>query len=397
MKIRRTIPPTAAPLDWTDVWGGLSGVFSRERSGQNLEEEMKELFAARSVFAVSSGKAAFALILRALSALSPKKEVIIPAYTCFSVPSAILKVGLKVKLCDLDPSTLDFDYKSLEEIVGENTLCVVASHLFGRPSNLDRINALCRFRGIYVVEDAAQAMGGTYQGRPVGALGDAGFFSFGRGKNLTCGSGGLILTNSAPIAAMIGKYYSGLETPGFSESFGEFLKLFLMKVFIHPALFWFPEGLAFLKLGETFFYEDFPIKRLSRLKRGWLRTWKRRLEASNGDRARNASYFIKALNAKTPREGGYPYLRLPVLMDSQEQRNRLHTRSKEWGLGLSIMYPSPIHEIKEISAQFRGEEYPLAKEIAARLLAVPTHSFLSEGDKRAIADLINGRVALARD
>jgi dTDP-4-amino-4,6-dideoxygalactose transaminase len=123
---------------------------------------------------------------------------VIPAYTCFSVPAAVLKAGLRPVLCDINPSTFDFDHALLERTLNGNTLCVVAHHLFGIPSNIERVRALSRARGIFVVEDAAQAMGVESHGRSLGTLGDVGLFSLGRGKAITCGSGGIIVTNSAP-------------------------------------------------------------------------------------------------------------------------------------------------------------------------------------------------------
>ncbi|TAK08330.1 MAG: aminotransferase class V-fold PLP-dependent enzyme [Candidatus Manganitrophaceae bacterium] len=389
MKVQRTIPPAAAPLYWRDLFCGFGGIFSGEKSVQNFEAEIKEYFGVQYVFAVSSGKAALALILRALKTLSSKNEVLIPAYTCFSVPSAIVKAGLKVKLCDIDPATLDFDYKMLEKRVNENTLCVVPNHLFGIPSDLDRIQSLCRVRGIYVVEDAAQAMGGVYKGNKLGTIGDVGFFSFGRGKNITCGSGGVILTHSQQIASAIEKEYSGLERPTFLENMKEFVSLVMMKIFIYPALFWFPNGLPFLKLGETFFYTDFPMKRFSGIKSGWMRKWKERLERSKQDRAENGAYFIKSLRAGIPRGNDIPYLRLPIVIETVEKRNRIYSLSRERGLGLSVMYPTAVNEIEEIKADFKGEAFPSAKEIAEKLLTVPVHALVSDRDKRAITELVN--------
>lgn len=389
MKVQRTLPPAAAPLDWKDLWYGLGGIFSGEKSIRRFEEETKKYFGVRYAFTVSSGKAALALILRALKTLSSKREVLIPAYTCFSVPSAVVKAGLRVRLCDIDPSTLDFDYKMLEKQVNEDTLCVVPNHLFGIPSDLDRIQALCRFQEIYVIEDAAQAMGGVYKGRKLGTIGDVGFFSFGRGKNLTCGSGGVILTNSQKIAAAIEKEFSELEKPGFFENVKELISLVLMKVFIRPALFWFPNGLPFLKLGETFFYKDFPMKRFSGMKSGLLRRWKERLERSQQDRAENGSYFVKSLRAHIPGGKDLPYLRLPIVIESVEKRNRIYLLSREKGLGLSAMYPTAINEIEEIRGDFEGESFPASKEIAERLLTVPVHAFVSDRERGAIIELIN--------
>lgn len=396
MKLQRTLPPTAAPMYWKDLGYGLLGTFCGEASVERFEEEMKEYFGVEQVFTASSGKAALTLILRALKSISPKTEVLIPAYTCFSVPSAIVKAGLRVKLCDIDFATLDFDYKLFEEAVTENTLCVIPSHLFGVPSDLDRIESVCRFRGVYIVEDAAQAMGGVYKGRKLGTIGDVGFFSFGRGKNITCGSGGAILTNSQQIGSIIEKEISHLERPGFFEMARELISVLLMKIFIHPALFWFPQGLPFLRVGETFFYKDFPIKKLSRLKQGWMRKWKERLEQSNQQRIRNVSYFMKSLHATILGKEGIPYLRLPLLMESLEERNRIFSLSREKGLGLSVMYPTPINEIEEMKAEFDGQAFPSAKDVAEKLLTVPVHALLRDRDKTAIAELINGFSFCAR-
>lgn len=390
MKPQRTIPPAAAPIDWRDFWYGLVGFFSGEKSIQRFESEIKKYFGVRYVFSVSSGKAALTLILCALKRLSPKREVLIPAYTCFSVPSAVVKAGLKVRLCDIDPKTLDFDYQGLEKAVDENTLCIVPNHLFGIPSDLDRIQSLCRDRGLYIVEDAAQAMGGEYKGKKLGTIGDVGFFSFGRGKNITCGSGGVILTNSEQIASMVEKELSRLERPGLFESIQALIALLFMKVFIRPTLFWFPSGLSFLKLGETFFHWDFPLKRFSGMQGGWMRRWKERLEQAQQARMKNAASFIQSLHADTPGRNDIPYLRLPVVVESVEKRNRIYSISRKRGLGLSVMYPTAINEIEEIKTEFKGEEFPFAKEIAERLLAVPVHSLLSDRDKGAITELVNG-------
>src|SRR5438128_7129737 len=213
MKIGRTLPPAAAPLCGADLWHGVSGILSPERALRALEKEIRRHFAASDVFLVSSGTAALTLALMALKSLSPKTEVVIPAYTCFSVPAAILQAGLRPALCDISPETFDFDHALLKEALNANTLCVLSHHLFGVPSDIEGIRALCRGRGIFVVEDAAQAMGVEDKGRRLGTIGDVGIFSLGRGKNITCGSGGIILTNSAPIARATARTYANLEIP----------------------------------------------------------------------------------------------------------------------------------------------------------------------------------------
>jgi perosamine synthetase len=396
MKFRRTIPPTAAPMEAGDLLHGLAGMISPKRFTKRLESEIKECFGVRHVFFVSSGKAALALILAALKGLSGKKQVVIPAYTCFSVPSAIVKAGLEIVLCDIDSTSFDFDHSMLGKVVGPDTLCVVSSHLFGIPSDVDRVNKLCRDREIFVVEDAAQAMGGKHNGKMLGTIGDIGFFSLGRGKNITCGSGGVIVTNSDTLAGAISRQYSGLPESSFIEDLKELMSFALMAVFIHPALYWFPEGLPFLKLGQTEFNPDFPMKKLSGMKAGLLRNWRERLERSGRVRAETAAYFHKRIGLKAFWQDSVSYLRFPVVIDSREIRDEICSLSGIRGLGVSRMYPTAINEIEEIRKYFAGKSFPSASRVAEGLLALPTHQFLSEADKEGICKLFDERFAFKR-
>lgn len=395
MKIKRTIPPAAAPINLKDLLHGVAGFFfgkKYKKYMKRLEDELKEYFGVQHVFLVSSGKAALTLILQALKSLNPdKKEVLIPAYTCFSVPSAIVKAGLKVSLCDIDPSNFDFDYELVEKTINKETLCLIPDHLFGIPSDMDRIIRLCKERGIFVVEDAAQAMGGSYNGKKLGTIGDIGFFSLGRGKNITCGSGGIIVTNSDIIAGKIQKEYARLESDNILETIKEFIRVIFISLFINPSLYWFPSGLPFLRLGETIFYKKFPIKRLSGMQAGLLRRWKKQLEESNQIRRENSKYFCSTLTSTLTFHNGdsIPFLRLPFTVKSREIKERIYSFSKKGGLGISPMYPTSVNEIEEIRDQFNGKAYPSAKRVPETLLTIPTHQLLKEKDREEICKLFN--------
>ncbi len=399
MKVQRMVPPAAAPLKIRDLVQGLRGLLEPEKIRKNLKQELRDYFNVKHVFLVSSGKAALAMILLALKSLSPdRRQVLIPAYTCFSVPSAIVKAGLDVALCDMDPDHFDYNYKLLPDAVGMNTLCVVAGNLFGVPSDTSRIVDICKGKGIYVVEDAAQAMGGTRQNRLIGTIGDVGFFSLGRGKNITCGSGGIIVTNSDVIAAALDALYAQLPEPGFLENGGEFLKAIILALFIRPSLYWFPAGLPFLKLGETFFYRDFPVQRLSGMKAGMLKHWRRRLEEYNRARKANAEYYCKTLQKginlqpESRREliAADALLRFPILADSREIRDDVISSLSKRGFGVSRMYPAPIHRIEEIKSAFSGQEYPAAQRLSDRLFTVPVHPLVSKRERSALCEELNG-------
>ncbi len=395
MKVQRMLPPAAAPLKLGDIVQGLRGVVEPEKIQKTLKQGLSEYFNVKHVFLVSSGKAALTMILLALKSLSPsRRQVLIPAYTCYSVPSAIVKSGLDVALCDIDPDHFDYNYDLLPGAIGMNTLCVVAGNLFGVPSDTERIVELCRSKGIYVVEDAAQAMGGTHNKRLIGTIGDVGFFSLGRGKNITCGSGGIIVTNSDAIASALETLYAQLPEAGLLENGVEFLKAILLALFIRPSLYWLPAGLPFLKLGETFFYWDFPIRRLSGMQAGMLKHWRRRLEDYNRARKENAAYYCTTLqngvNLKTGacREvtTADALLRMPVLANSREMRDDILARLSKRGFGVSRMYPGPINRIEEIKSAFSGKEYPAAQMLADRLFTVPVHPLVSKRERGVLCE-----------
>jgi dTDP-4-amino-4,6-dideoxygalactose transaminase len=388
MRIGRTVPPAAAPLGWTDLGHAAAGIFSPGRSLRTLELEIRRHFGIRHVFLVSSGTAALTLTLKALKALSGRSEVVIPAYTCFSVPAAVARAGLRPVLCDIDPSTFDFDHALLEQALGADTLCVLAHHLFGIPSDIERTRALCAARGIFVVEDAAQAMGAEDKGRPLGTLGDVGIFSLGRGKNITCGSGGIIVTRSDEIAGAMARECLQLEAPSPAELLKELLQVVLMAVFIRPRLYWIPAALPFLRLGQTIYPRRIRMWRLSGMQAGLLRNWRSNLARSNRIRSETATYFSQRLPLPLAHGPAHPYLRLPVFVASPGERDRICAVSRERGLGLSIAYPTAIDEIPEVRVAVRGRRFPAAQRVAECLLTIPTHHLLAEEDKAAIAECV---------
>ncbi|HET9359372.1 MAG TPA: DegT/DnrJ/EryC1/StrS family aminotransferase [Vicinamibacterales bacterium] len=384
MRIGRSVPPAAAPFGWQDLGHAVAGAWSPVRAIHAREEEIREHFGVPHVFLVSSGTAALTVTLAALKSLSSKTEVVIPAFTCFSVPAAVLKAGLRPVLCDIDPATFDFDHALLEQTLTDNTLCVVAHHLFAIPSDIARLKAMCQPRGIVVVEDAAQAMGVRSGAGYLGTLGDVGIFSLGRGKTITCGSGGIVITRSDRIADAVHQRYLRLRFPSRAEMWLDFVRILLMAVFIRPSLYWVPAAMPFLRLGETIFPKDVPLRLLSGLKAGFLRHWRRRLHDSIQIRSETAADFSRQLSLHPVHGPAHPYLRLPVLAATPGDKDRIHALSRRLGLGMSVAYPTSVNEIRQISAAFHGREFPNAKRVAEHLLTIPTHHWLSEADRCAI-------------
>ena len=390
MKIQRTIPPSAAPIYLKDLLYGIYGILSKDSINQ-FESELRTYFEVKHVFLLSSGKAALTLILLALKSLSNKNKVLIPAYTCYSVPSSILKANLKIHISDVNPVTLDFNFDLLKKNIDNNTLCVVPSHLFGIPSNVSELKSFCKDKRVFIVEDAAQAMGVSWNGNKLGTLGDVGFFSLGRGKNITCSSGGIIITNSDEIANSINKYYSRLnKEPGY-ECIKTILMVIFMILFVYPVLYWFPAGLPFLKLSKTKFYRNFAINKINGFKAGLLWNWRKRLKQYNKFRVENGKYYFNQLSliGKTPKfDNNLPFLRFPVMLRDSELKKKICSISKQKGLGISPMYPTAINGIKEIHKLVQNFNCPAAEKIAETLVTFPTHSLINERDRKKLSAIL---------
>jgi dTDP-4-amino-4,6-dideoxygalactose transaminase len=392
MRIGRTLPPAAARLTAVDAWHGIRSAFDGDRAIRALEEDFRQQFGVGHVFSLSSGTAALLVTLTALKSLSSRREVVMPAFTCYSVAAAVVHAGLTPVLCDVDAETFDFDEGQLARLVRDRTLCVIAHHLFGVPAAIATVRGLCERHGAFLVEDAAQALGIDANGARLGTLGDAGIFSFGRGKHVTCGSGGMVVTNSAPIAAAVGRQYASIAAPPRGRQAIEFLKTVLMLIFIRPWLYWVPAALPWLGLGRTTYPSRIAVNRLSGFQSGLLRRWRLRLERSNDARQAAVSYFARALSLRESAEAR-PYLRLPVVAPDARTRQRVCALAERRGLGIAVAYPTPINEIPEIAPAFDGQRFPSASRLSERLLTLPTHHWLSERDKRAIAAICRDLVA----
>lgn len=142
--------------------------------------------------AVASGTAALILALQA-AGVGPGDEVVVPPYTFIATVTAALFLGAIPVFADVDPQTLCLDAASASAAIGPRTKAVLPVHFAGCPADLERLAALCRHTGVALVEDACQAPGAAWAGRPVGSWGRFACFSFQESKNLSAGEGGAVL------------------------------------------------------------------------------------------------------------------------------------------------------------------------------------------------------------
>lgn len=168
-----------------------------EKAVYNFEQNMKKYLGAKHFFALTSGHAALVSILTALG-IGPGDEVIVPAYTYVATAHAVLQCGAIPVIADIN-DTLTIDADAAEKKISKYTKAIIPVHMQGMPCDMDAIMGLAKKHNLFVIEDACQGIGGSYKGKKLSTIGDAGAFSFQQAKNITAGEGGAVITNNSQI------------------------------------------------------------------------------------------------------------------------------------------------------------------------------------------------------
>lgn len=399
MPIKRTLPPASAPLSIVDIINGLAGLAQSRKTLNHVSETICEDFRVDHAFFVSSGKAAITLTLQALSKMHPEKTMlVVPAFNCYSVPSAIFRAGLTVQPCDIDPYTLNFNTDELDKILDRYSgkiLGVFATHFWGLPFDIAELRTQIQDQSIAIIEDAAQAMGCTAGGRPVGISGDVGIFSLSRGKALSAGEGGIIITSNTAIAQQIKPLVDAL--PDYTRV--QIVKLMVINIIlsicISPWIFWLPKMLPFLKLGETLFEPDFQLLKLNGFQAGLLKNWQKKLKWLSNQRALRVALYTEKLQSLKQiklltnlwKNENLSCIRYPIMVKDEKTRNRLIFQSNKRGLGLSTAYPDTINSIKEINVP-ADQSFTNARYLVDHVVTLPCHPLVTKRDIDKIVKMV---------
>ena len=397
----RTLPPTAAPILFRNMFYAMVSALSEDEAESKFKDQIRKYFNVKHVFLVSSGKAAIYLTLLGLEQISKRREVIIPAYSSFCLASAVARTGLSIKLCDIDPETLDFDLSKLQSLITEKTLAVIPVHNYGLICNLKEIQNLATGKGAHVVEDAAQAAGALFENHKVGTIGDVGILSLGRGKNICALGGGVILTDKDEFASSIEERLKKYPTPQMFASFKPFITGLGLSLFLNPERYALPAHLPLLDLGANIFDPDFKIARFPHLNAEVGRKTFSWLERYNEIRIQNSRLFNDRLGVnehlKIPRpdpNGKSVYLRFPIIYDKRDDREKTFRELHRKRLGASTSYPTPLNQIIGFKKYLAGDDdFPGAQFVSDRILTLPTHPYVTQDDIEKIVSAINHLVS----
>ena len=368
-----TVEVAAEPVPFTRLDNGdpallaeLQGVVARVSSeaaftlGEEVEAFEREFAAwcgARHSVGVSSGTAALELVLRGLG-IGPGDEVIVPTNSFIATAEAVSAAGAVPRLVDVDEETALLTAEIVERALTPRTRCVIPVHLYGRTVDMDPLLALCRAKGIFVVEDACQAHGSRYRGRPAGSLGDAGCFSFYPTKNLGAwGDGGAVTTDDPELAA----------------------RLHLLR-----------------SHGEgTRHHHEMPARtdRLDALQAAILRVKLERLDEAN-QRRRAAGAALREALAGGPVTSPAPpavesdhVFHLFVVRSSERDALREHLNA--CGVANAIHYPTPIHlQPAYANLEMGPGSLPVAERLALESCSLPIFPTIEDGQIERIATAV---------
>jgi dTDP-4-amino-4,6-dideoxygalactose transaminase len=326
----------------------------------------------------ASGTAALAAAVRAAITRTggAQREVVLPAYACPNLVSAVWHAGGRPRLADLEPNRPWMHAAALEHAITPATVAVIAVDLFGLPERYDELIALARNRGLVVIQDSAQ--GFPRRGERVWQ-GDLVVVSFGRGKPVSLLGGGAVLCGDDAWAALLPSATAGGSAAPRGARFWAQMQLY--NALRRPALYWLPSALPLLHLGETRFaplvsIDDGPRERLRHLQANVEAYWDRKdtpQETIASVAALLDSDAVLDLPAACSGDTPPRLLRYPLLIKDAGLRDALHAALHQAGLGASTLYGAALPAIEGLEAL--GERaYPHAEAFARQLLTLPVHS-----------------------
>jgi dTDP-4-amino-4,6-dideoxygalactose transaminase len=303
-------------------------------------------------------------------------------------------VDAEVLLYDLDPSTLAPDEASLSRALDRRPHAVVVAHWFGLPIDLRDYARKVESAGGLLIDDAAQGVGASVAGRPVGSGGSYGILSFGRGKGRTGGGGGALLLNSESAASRATDLPRRLESsPGGAR---RILALAGQWAFGRPSMYWLPARLPGLRLGETIYHEPAPPRRISTQSAAianavWLISAQeaeiRRSNAIRWGRSLDEATGVHTYRVTSESTGGW--LRYPILTSDPISRALGVPAVRR--SGVMPGYPSVLADLKVVRSRIlEGKtELPGARHLADHLFTLPTHRHLRSTDVEKVCEYVH--------
>jgi dTDP-4-amino-4,6-dideoxygalactose transaminase len=325
-----------------------------------FEEEFSALVEGRHCVAVNAGTSALLLSLAA-AGLGPGDEVIVPSFTFAATANSVRLTGATPVFADIDADTFNLDPDAVKALIGPRTAAIMPVHLYGQPADLGRLGELAEQHGLLLVEDAAQAHGAAFEGRPAGAFGKASCFSFYPTKNMHSLEGGMVVTPDAEFARTLRLLRNqGMERQYANEIVGYNLRMTDVSAAI------------------------------GRVQLGKLAGWNERRRA-NAAALDAALAGIEGLRTPVVAVGATHVYHQYTVRVADGRRDALRAHLADQGVGTGVYYPTPTHRLPPFAAlgeqALRGP-LPETDRAADEVLSLPVHPSLADADPVRIGEAV---------
>lgn len=321
---------------------------------EKFEVNFAKMCNAKYAACVSSGTAALFLTLQYFK-IKKGDEVIVPSMSYVATSTSISMLGATPKFIDVNHKNYTMDPLEIKKNITKKTRGIIPVHLYGHPADMDPIKKIAKENSLFVLEDAAQAHGAKYKGKPVGSLGDASCFSFYPSKNLTvCGDGGIVISNNLQLIKKI----KMLRDHGRTEKY------------VHNVL------------GYNL--------RFNEIQAAIGNVMLKKLEKNNASRRKIAKNYDDKLNSNVisqkMEKWAIPVYHMYTIRT--KRRDKLQKFLKSKGISTGIHYPIPIHK-QPVYKEFNKIKLSITEEIAGTTLSIPMYPNLSNNQQKYVTKNIN--------
>jgi perosamine synthetase len=325
-----------------------------------FEKKFADFVSAKHAIAVNTGTAALHSAVLALG-VKQGDEVILPSFTFVATAEAIVLAGAKPVFADIDPKTYNLSPSAVEKAITKKTKAIIPVDLYGFSADMKILKEIASNHGLALVEDAAQAHGTTYEGKPSGAFADAACWSLYASKNITTGEGGVVTTNDDQIA----------ETLRMIRTHGEKAKY------------------ASLMLGTNY--------RMSEIQAAIGNVQMQKLPTFIAKRRENAQQLTKLLErndrlvlpfeSKNMLHSWYLYT-ARLKNATEEERNHLVEALKKKGIGSEVYYINPVHQMPFYRENFGSTKLPQTEKASKQVFSLPIHPGVTDEQARFIGETV---------
>lgn len=349
-----------------------------------LEEEISNYLNCQFSVGVSSGTDALLLALMALD-IEPGDEIIVPTYSFFATAGVISRLNAKPVFVDIDPVTFNIDPKLIEKKITSKTKAIIPVHLYGQSADINPVMQLARKYSLFVIEDAAQAIGTQYKdGRFVGTIGDIGCFSFFPSKNLGgFGDGGIVTTNNPNLAQkMKVMRVHGMEPKYYHKLIGGNFRLDSIQAAVLRVKLPYLDKWSDKRRHNAALYTKYFIE-------AGLAEVEGRLAFDSGNKVLLPQAVFKPNEEQVAQgvlKNYHIYNQFVIRVDN---RDELLEYMKKKDIGCEVYYPVPFH--RQECFQYldcKDADYPHSNFAAVHSLALPIYPELSEEQIKFVVDTI---------